>query len=109
MTRSSGQPITIVIRFDVPSENQAELVELMSSSLADVLRRRPGYLDGAILPSDDGTHVLNVTMWRGHDDLAAARRDDAAKKIASRMAALGAEPHPAVYSTKPTFRAAPSS
>lgn len=109
MTKSSGQPVTAVIRFDVPSENQAELVKLMSSSVGDVLRHRPGYLDGAIFPSDDGTHVLNVRTWRGRDDLAAARDDDAAKEIASRMRALGAQPHPAVYSTKLSFRAAPSS
>lgn len=97
------ESVTIMIRFDVSSDNQAALVAVMSASLRDVLSRQAGYITGAILPSDDGTHVIHESCWRHLDDIDAARQDPRAQEMAKQMADLGVTPHPVLYSTRMTF------
>ncbi|CAM4061651.1 antibiotic biosynthesis monooxygenase family protein [Kibdelosporangium persicum] len=94
--------VTMVIRFDVAPENQAKLVELMSGSLGEVLSRQDGYIDGMILPSDDGTHVLNCTTWRDMDAVQATRGNPEAKRFAELMGAIS-KPHPVAYSQRRDF------
>jgi heme-degrading monooxygenase HmoA len=103
MSDLADESVTIMIRFDVLGDNQAALVEVMSASLRDVLSRQPGYIEGAILPSDDGTHVIHESRWRHLDDIDAARRDSGAQHMAMQMSDLGATPHPVVYKTRIPF------
>jgi len=103
MSDLTDESVTMMIRFDVPSDNQAALVAVMSASLRDVLSRQAGYVEGAILPSDDGTHVVNESRWRHLDDINAARHDSGAQEMAKQMSDLGAIPHPVIYSTRISF------
>jgi quinol monooxygenase YgiN len=103
MSDLTDESVTIMIRFDVPSGNQAALLTVMSASLRDVLSRQAGYVEGAILPSDDGTHLIHESRWRHRDDIDAARQDSGAQEMAKQMSDLGATPHPVVYSTRITF------
>jgi adenosine deaminase len=57
MSDLTDESVTIMIRVDVPGDNQAALLAVMSAGLRDVLSRQAGYVEGAILPSDDGSHV----------------------------------------------------
>jgi quinol monooxygenase YgiN len=103
MPELADESVTIMIRFDVPSDNQAALVLVMSASLREVLSHQPGYVEGAILPSDDGTHVVHESRWRRRDDIDAARQDSRAQEFAKQMSDLGAVPHPVLYSTRISF------
>jgi heme-degrading monooxygenase HmoA len=94
----------MVIRFDVAASDQDELVRLMSHSVGEVLRRQDGFLDGTILPGDDGTHVLNITRWQSRGAMEAVRRDPEAQEIAGKMGAIS-KPNPTAYSTTHRFPA----
>jgi heme-degrading monooxygenase HmoA len=67
-----------------------------------VLRRQAGYLDGMILPSEDGGPVLNVTRWRSREEMEAVRRNPEALEVAGKMGAI-ATPNPTAYSTTHHF------
>jgi quinol monooxygenase YgiN len=98
----SDNYVTMVIRFEVKPEDQAKLVELMSSSVGEVLSRQDGYVTGMILPSDDGTHILNCTTWRDMEAVQATRRNPEAKRFAELMGAIS-KPHPTAYSQRRDF------
>jgi heme-degrading monooxygenase HmoA len=103
MSNSDQDFAAIMIRFDVPKENQAALVTVMCASLDEVISRHAGFIDGMVLPGDDGTHVIHLSRWRHRDDIEAPRQDPRAKEFAAQMSGLGATPHPVVYSKSIPF------
>lgn len=94
--------LTMVIRFDVAPADQAALLEIMTESVGKVLSRQPGYLSGMILPSTDGTHVLNVTTWTDQESMMAVRHNPDAKLLAERMGAISI-PNPLPYPWRREF------
>lgn len=66
---AAGAPvITLINVLEVPRERQSELVEILETATAEVMRHLPGFISANIHCSFDGTRVATYAQWRSMED-----------------------------------------
>lgn len=60
--------LTLVNVLEVPRERQSELVAILETATAEVMRRLPGFISASIHRSLDGTRVATYAQWRSIED-----------------------------------------
>ena len=60
--------LTLINVLEVPRERQSELVEILETATAKVMRHLPGFISATIHRSLDGTRVATYAQWRSLAD-----------------------------------------
>lgn len=60
--------LTMINILEVPRERQSELVEILETATAEVMRHLPGFISANIHRSLDGTRVATYAQWRSLAD-----------------------------------------
>jgi len=60
--------LTMINVLEVPPERQAELVAILETATAEVMRYLPGFISANIHRSFDGTRVATYAQWRSRED-----------------------------------------
>ncbi|MBO0768957.1 MAG: antibiotic biosynthesis monooxygenase [Solirubrobacterales bacterium] len=82
------QPVTYVNVLDVEPERQQELLDLLTRSIENVIRHRPGHISQTLLASLDGRRVVNIARWASIEDTRATQADPQTAEQAAGVAEI---------------------
>lgn len=89
--------VTLINVYEVASERQAELAQLLADATEKVMRNLPGFISVCIHCSFDGTHVANYAQWASKEDFGRMLKDPQAQAQMKQFAALAKSVSPVLY------------
>jgi len=88
---------TVITTFDVTPGTCEDLLDELRAAYAEVIRRSPGFIAGALHVNDAQTRVANYSQWERREDFQAMLRSDAMRERNRRLNALCKSFEPVMY------------
>lgn len=67
MLNADPNLFTVIIQFEVPTENQKRFAEDLTDTVGRTIATLPGMRSATFFASDDGTTVINLAQWESKE------------------------------------------
>jgi heme-degrading monooxygenase HmoA len=94
--RQGSDVVTQITTFEVPRENQAELMQILTER-ARFMATQPGFVSVTIHRGLDDRHIVNYIQWRDREQLEAAHHSPEFRQKWPRLGELVKEVEPVLY------------
>lgn len=95
---------TVITTFEVTPGSAHDVLELLTDAWDQVIRRREGFVSGAIHLNDAQTRIATYSQWRDRKDYQAMLRSDEMRRRNREIHGMCKSFEPVMYEVQSVFR-----